>query len=186
MSAGTPSVIVTEADVTKYGLESPSICSDSVYFTPDGSCMTEINSCYQSTENLNTNINGIHAHESTGRPARKSNVRNTLLRRSISNKHLLNKVHELSELSIVPQDCIDIAPDEYLKDYWRAEGFGEDINNMSVTPSDFRGTKIATAMASTPLCRGELNTDKGIFHVARRKKVELHNLSPKVTDLNGK
>lgn len=190
-----------KTDVTKYGLETPSSCSGSIYLTPDGGCMTEINECYQSSENLNslvhnnnsTNINNNNSLDDDfiiRRPIHfDPKYHNNIRRRSI-NKHLLNKLNELTKLCIVQQDSISIESpqkivyDNFDEEYCEEKHIGD--SKMSVTNSDFRSTKLAATTAATitqtPLSRNA-NPDNP-FNVTRRKKYDLQNLSPKVSDLN--
>lgn len=54
---------------------------------------------------------------------------------------------------------------------------------MSVQPAEYRSN--LQIMTSTPVITKDVY-DNGIFNVARIKKVELHDLSPKVPEFHGK
>lgn len=179
-AASTPAIIIAKTEVTKYASRSPSSCSGSVYLTPDGGCMTEINECYQSNDNLSID-DPLNGGDIIRRPLARTDSKYNLRRRSIS-KNLLFKLNELTKLSISLCESVSIEPADTsidFKDSWNS------ISEMSVTPSDFRATTIASSspIRETPLSR-ESNPDKGIFNIARVKKIELQNLSPKVSELS--
>lgn len=155
-------------DVREYVLESPSICSGSIYFTPDGSCSTELSECYQSTENLPLSE---HNKTHTNTTITISDVPYELRRRTIP--HWSRNRDRLSKLCVVPQQSVSIEP-------ITIDIFAEEVRHPAAVDNmaDFRSTALT---AST-----QANSDKGFFNVARHKKVELQNLSPKVSDINGK
>lgn len=55
---------------------------------------------------------------------------------------------------------------------------------MSVQPAEYRNN--AQIMTSTPIIPKNVDYDQNIFNVARVKKVELHDLKPKVPEFHGK
>lgn len=142
--------------------------------------MTEINERYQSTENLQQSGHNSNSCSNSDNHIRLD-ARQNLRCRSVK-KHLLHKLNELAKLSVSQQKSINIDPDPF-------DIFEEDSSESGAgdTMANYRGTKVAISspIGQTPLCR-EPNADKGIFNVARRKKVELQNLSPKVSDLSSK
>lgn len=180
--------------------------------------MTEINECYQSTENLQpseptSNNNSISSGSGNDKSAASaaatapiSDDSYVLARRTITSHrhHCNNNIQQpvprlpLKHLSVTQQENIDIVPTEAETsfDIFEEEcdnlAAGDDIMTDYRTAATTAQTKLVAggqpSIAATSLCRTEPNSmDKGqIFNVARRKKVELQNLSPKVTDLSGK
>lgn len=143
--------------------------------------MTEINECYQSNENLSID-DPLNGGDIIRRPLVRTDSKYNLRRRSIS-KNLLYKLNELTKLSISLCESVSIEPADTTVDFrdsWNS------TSEMS-TSSDFRATAIASSspIRETPLSR-EPNPDKGIFNIARVKKIELQNLSPKVSELSRK
>lgn len=57
---------------------------------------------------------------------------------------------------------------------------------MSVTPAEFRttGAQLVTSTPIMGLIGNEVNYDRGIFSISRVKKVDLQDLSPKVSEFN--
>lgn len=60
-------------------------------------------------------------------------------------------------------------------------------DTMSVTPVEYRNTNIVTSTPIIPtrILSKNINFDRTIFNVAKCRKVELHDLSPKVHPFNG-
>lgn len=54
---------------------------------------------------------------------------------------------------------------------------------MSVQPAEYRNN--SQIMTSTPILKKTVDYDQSIFNVARVKKVELHDLKPKVPEFHG-
>lgn len=110
--------------------------------------------------------------------------RDNIRRHSLSSI-LLSRFQKRTVLSIKRCDSIDIpgceqncACEENFVDGNCLKSFME----MSVQPAEYRNT--TPLKTSTPIIGKDF--DHGIFNIARIKKVELHDLSPKVTELNGK
>lgn len=98
----------------------------------------------------------------------------------------------LGKLSVVAADQIDIQgnqnsictcdhnniDDNCLKSFMEMS-----MQPMSIQ-TEYRNT--AQIMTSTPVMTRDVSYDHNIFSVARVKKVELHELSPKVSEFHGK
>lgn len=134
---------------------------------------------------------------------RRSDSRNSLHRRSITNL-ILNKFNILSKLSVSSTDKISIEPNSLSEnDCIRIDGDESDVNEdtknsvlhvkqsvtvpILVVNCDKSSNSSSSEMASSsPIMSSASVFDKGLFNIARVKKVELQDLSPKVSDLTCK
>lgn len=134
---------------------------------------------------------------------RRSDSRHSLHRRSITNL-ILNKFSVLSKLSVSSTDKISIEPNSLSEnDCIRyCDGDESDVNedkensvlhvNQSVTVPivvvncDKSSHSSSEMASSSPIMSSASVFDKGLFNIARVKKVELQDLSPKVSDLTCK
>lgn len=103
---------------------------------------------------------------------------------------LVNRFPKLQRLSIVRAAQINIKGDRINKsEHCNCKDGLFDGNclktfmEMSVQPAEYRSN--LQIMTSTPVITKDVY-DNGIFNVARIKKVELHDLSPKVPEFHGK
>lgn len=214
---------------TRCAFKTPSSSGTSIYLTPDGSFMTEINECYQSYEDLeNIEINQInqkynqcnlkstievpHSEQNTSIPAavllKRSDSRHSLHRRSITNL-ILNKFNILSKLSVTTTDTISIEPNTFSENDCVCVDAENDVNEDTVNSAlnvkqsvtvpivvvncdknnSFSGNSSNNSnkmASSSPIMSSASVFDKGLFNIARVKKVELQDLSPKVSDLTRK
>lgn len=103
----------------------------------------------------------------------------------------LSRLPKLQHLSIVRASQIDIRGEQATKPEHtctcKAGLFDSNclktFMEMSVQPAEYRNN--SQMMTSTPMITKDVY-EHGIFNVARIKKVELHDLSPKLPDFHGK
>lgn len=103
----------------------------------------------------------------------------------------LSRLPKLQHLSIVRASQIDIHGEQAKKPELSCTCKAGLFDNnclktfmeMSVQPAEYRNN--SQMMTSTPMITKDVY-DHGIFNVARIKKVELHELSPKLPDFHGK
>lgn len=169
----------SQQDQSKY--DSPTSTA-SVFFTPTGECITEINECYYSIESISDKA--VKSDDLDHRtPLRSGSLKKNLRRRSLNNT-LQNRINDLSKLSISERDRISI----------ESSSSGENSKMATSSKGDFRKKQVASpsvtvlspVAGSTAFGTRDVNLEKSLFNVARIKKVELQDLSPKVTDRNGK
>lgn len=103
---------------------------------------------------------------------------------------ILNRFPKLQRLSIVRASQISIRAEENTKLQHctcRDDIFDDNclktFMEMSVQPAEYRNNP--QMMTSTPVITKDVY-DHNLFNVARIKKVELHDLSPKVPEFHGK
>lgn len=182
----------TTATTTTYLTPRSSLSSD----TLGDSIATEFFSFASELEEPNetiTNQSGTSIYETcVDASVRLLNATRSVRRRlrlGQASTQLLNRLSKLQGLSIVRASQINIRGDTNKKsDYCNCKDGIFDGNclktfmEMSVQPAEYRTN--SQIMTSTPIITKEVY-DHGIFNVARIKKVELHDLSPKVPEFNG-
>lgn len=117
------------------------------------------------------------------------------LRSRWPNNSVLRKLNALSKLSVSHCDRINIEAASHLNCMCDADTTDgnclKSFMEMSVTPAEYRSNN-PMVVTSTPIMaapiigKDVINYDHSIFSIARVKKVELHDLSPKVPEFNGK
>lgn len=123
----------------------------------------------------------------------KSDAFRNFRRRRLNNSVLRN-LNALSKLSISHRDRISIEASSQSACMCAANITDGNCMisfiEMSVTPAEYRSvTPMVTStpiMAAPIIGKDVINYDHSIFSIARVKKVELHDLSPKVPEFNGK
>lgn len=117
---------------------------------------------------------------------RSRSIRQTFRRSSLSN--LFDKIAKSPRLSIVRGESINIEGNRKTCTCRSDFTDGNCLKNfmeMSVQPAEYRNTT-QQVMTSTPILSKNVDYDQSIFNVARVKKVELHDLKPKVPEIHGK
>lgn len=130
-------------------------------------------------------------------PILKSNKSNAFqnVQRRCLNTSVLRKLKALSKLSVSHRDQINIeasSQSNCMCDANTTDGNClKSFMEMSVTPAEYRSTNsmvTSTPIMAAPIIIGKdvINYDHSIFSIARVKKVELHDLSPKVNEFSGR
>lgn len=117
---------------------------------------------------------------------RSRSIRQTIRRASLGN--LLDKIAKSPRLSIVRGESINIEGNRQACTCRSDFTDGNCLKNfmeMSVQPAEYRNNT-QQVMTSTPILSKKVDYDQSIFNVARVKKVELHDLKPKVPEIHGK
>lgn len=106
----------------------------------------------------------------------------------------LRKLNVQSKLSVSHRERINIVASLHANCMCNADitdgNHLKSIMEMSVTPAEYHSTN--SMLTSTPIMaapiigKDVISFDHNIFSIARVKKVELHDLSPKVPEFNGK
>lgn len=181
----------------------PNSVHHTVYHTPGASIQT-LSDYYSSTDFL-TPKNSTHNSNETVNQSRKlgsvyqtcvelplsflrrsRSIRQTIRRSSLSN--LFDKIAKSPRLSIVRGESINIKGSQKTCTCRSDFTDGNCLKNfmeMSVQPAEYRNST-QQVMTSTPILSKNVDYDQSIFNVARVKKVELHDLKPKVTEIHGK
>lgn len=117
---------------------------------------------------------------------RSRSIRQTIRRSSLSN--LFDKIVKSPRLSIVRGESINIEGNQKTCTCRSDFTDGNCLKNfmeMSVQPAEYRNNT-QQVMTSTPILSKNVDYDQSIFNVARVKRVELHDLKPKVPEIHGK
>lgn len=156
-----------------------STSNDFYTITEDPDDLDEINE-KTITQTSNTAFDQ-HTQSPIDRILRASKTFSANFRRHSLSSLLLSRFKKSSTLSISRGDSIDIQPCACQEDFVDGNCL-KSFTEMSVQPAEYRNT--SSLVTSTPIIGKDI--DHGLFNVARIKKRELQDLSPKVTELNGK
>lgn len=186
-------------------LETPPSSNESEFFTPNSGFVTAASSISNEfyEDESSENLNEIADHPTSNYSYFQTPILNIirsdairkLRRRSLSSSNnLLQKLQNLSKLTVSQRDHINIEA-TVVNNNCSCDANSTDENclksfmEMSVTPAEFRNNNqmlTSTPIMSPPIIgKDVIDYDHGIFSIARVKKVELHDLSPKVSEFNG-
>lgn len=188
----SPSVTPSKSDLTKFLTPRSSLTSDTFGESTYYSFANESDDINETV--TNSTLNSVY-DTCIGASVRlldaTRSVRQRLRPLKRASTEFLSRLPTLQNLSIVRGTTINIRGDQAKKpkNTCSCEDGIFDGNclktfmEMSVQPAEYRNS--SQMMTSTPLITKDVY-DHGIFNVARIKKVELHDLTPKVPEFHGK